>query len=170
MFPEHQLNSEPVGRSSGCLGIWLEQLLLRNLLIMAHTGVSLAVVDNPSLEDLAGLSRLTSISGDLQIYRLPLITSLAALSNLTAVGLNLVVGDMDGLTTLRGLSELLQSGRSLILHVFVLLAWQGKAWQFLLVGALSWCSVRAQVAAQSSGSFVPVCVKHIRHMLWLRLL
>jgi len=81
---------------------------------MAHTGVSLAVVDNPSLEDLAGLSRLTSISGDLQIYRLPLITSLAALSNLTAVGLNLVVGDMDGLTTLRGLSELLQSGRSLI--------------------------------------------------------
>lgn len=62
-------------------------------------------MDNPLLADLSGFSRITSLGGDVQLYRLPALTSLAGLGNLTTIGLNLVVSAMPGLTSLQELGE-----------------------------------------------------------------
>lgn len=68
-------------------------------------GISVALNNLPHLQDLSGLSRLTQIPGDLQLYLLPGITNLNELANLQAVGLNVVIGANANLVSLAGLGK-----------------------------------------------------------------
>lgn len=68
-----------------------------------HTGVSVTVSGAPALSDLAGLSQLRSVPGDLVLSLLPSLPSLTHLTALQSTGLNLVVASNTGLTSLEGL-------------------------------------------------------------------
>ncbi len=79
---------------------------------------------NPSLSDLSGLSRLTSIPSDLAISGSPAVSSLSpGLDALTTVGINLVISSMAGLKDLTGLGERVQMGAWRAPHVACAWLW-----------------------------------------------
>ena len=68
---------------------------------------------NPTLTNLDGLSNLTSVGGDLDIFHNYNLTNLDGLSNLTSVGGYLRIDWNDSLTNLDGLNALTHMGGNL---------------------------------------------------------
>jgi len=63
---------------------------------------------------LAGLSTITSVTGDLTLWGLHSLTSLDGLQNITQVGGSLTLRELDAVTSLDGLQNLAQLGGSLV--------------------------------------------------------
>src|SRR5690606_35063844 len=79
-------------------------------------GGYLFIYSNSSLNNLDGLSNLTSVGGYLRIYNNSNLTDLDGLSNLTSVGGYLYISTNSSLTNLDGLSNLTSIGGYLVIE------------------------------------------------------
>jgi hypothetical protein len=82
---------------------------------LTFVGGNLNIEYNSALTSLTGLEGLTSISGSLSIWDNSTLTTLAALESLTAVQGNLVIRDNPSLTDLTGLESLIAIGGGLFI-------------------------------------------------------
>ncbi len=69
-----------------------------------------------NITNLNGLSQLTSIGGDLNIYNNAALTSLSGLENITSIGGNLLIYWSDNLTSLSGLENLTSVDGALVMQ------------------------------------------------------
>ena len=79
---------------------------LEPLLTLTSVDGDLSIYKNPALTNLDGLSNLTFVGGALGIEYNPSLTNLDGLSKITSVGGNLEIGYNDSLTNLDCLSNL----------------------------------------------------------------
>jgi hypothetical protein len=79
---------------------------LDGLSVLTSVGGSLSIIQNPALSSLAGLENLASVGNDLIISFNPILNSLSSLSNLVYIGGTLGINNNDVLTSLAGLENI----------------------------------------------------------------
>jgi len=79
---------------------------LNGLSVLTTIGKSLFINENHSLTSLSGLESLTSIGESLIIWLNPILTNLSGLDNVTFIGISIHIGNNNSLTSLSGLEKL----------------------------------------------------------------